>query len=311
MNDINNYTSFKRVRKNTYLENCNNSSYIRKANNSNNNNIYGLNNSYYKKFLKNYIDIQSSESSKCESKIKHLKTKEVRDLSKDIFNKGKYYSIKVNKVHYNLESPKKTGISMNYRLRKKPPSIQINKANEKCVSFNLKEIKENEHQKRLNENKENYDINKKNDKIKVSVIAFRNTKYDLKPRINSSQERCSSIMKSYKNNYYNSSNFNENKIKRNLVNFNNSISVYNKLKENNDSEIIPKYNINKAKSIIHTYEGSLRKGSANQNELSFYNNNNKEKEKRKICIRNFYKSKNTFFLDLNDSGSNRLLLNKN
>lgn len=314
MNDMNNYTSFKRFRKSNNLENFNNSSYISNLNNSNNNNnnIYGLNNSYYKKFLNNYFDIQSSERSKCESKIKYLRTKEVRDLSKDIFNRKEYYSNKVNKVHYNLESPKKTGISMNYRLKKKRPSFQINKTNEKYVTFNLKEIKENEHQKRFNDNKENYDMNKKNNIIKVTVTGYKNTRYDLKSRTNSSQERCSSIRKSYlnKNNNY-SNNFNENKITSKLINFNNSISAYRKLKENNHSEILPYQDNKKTKSIIHIYEGSILKGSVNQNEPSFNNNKKKEKEKRKICIRNFYKSKNTFFMDLNDSGYHRLLMKKN
>ena len=311
MNDMNNYTSFKYFRKINNLENYNNSSYINNFNYTNKNNIYGLNNSYYKKFLNNYLEIQSSEHSKCESKIKYLRTKEIRDLSQDIFNKKEYHSNKVNKFHYNLESPKKTGISMNYRLKKKPPSFQINKANEKCVSFNLKEIKENEKQRKFNDNKENYDMNKKNDKIKVTVIAYKPTRYDLKSRINSSQERCSSIRKSYLNKNNNSNNFNENKITSKLINFNNSISVCRKLKENNNSEILPNHDNKKIKSI-HTYEGSIIKGSTNQNEPSFnYNNNKKEKEKRKICIRNFYKSKNTFFNDLNDSAYHRLLLKKN
>ena len=309
INDINNYTSFKCFRKSNNLENFNNSNYIINVNSSNNNNIYGLNNSYFKKFLNNYFDIQSTERSKCESKIKNLRTKEVRDLSTDIFNRKEYYSNKINKVHYNLESPKKTGISMSYRLKKKRPNIQINKANEKYLSFNLREIKEKEIQKRFNENKENYDINKKNDRIKVTVIGYKNTRYDFKPRINTSQERCSSIRKSYKNN--NSNNFNENKIKSNLINFNNSISVYSKLKQNNHSKKQTYYDNKRTNSIIHTYEGSILKGSVNQNEPSFNNNNKKEKEKRKICIRNFYKSKNTFFLDLNDSGYHRLLLKKN
>jgi len=314
LNDINNYTSFKCFRKSNNLENFNNSSYINNVNNcnyNNNNNIYGLNNSYYKKFLNNYFDIQSSERSKCESKIKNLRSKEIRDLSKDIFNRKEYCSNKVNKVHYNLESPKKIGISMNYRLKKKHPNIQINKANEKCVSINLKEIKENEHQNRFNENKENYDINKKNDRIKVTITAYRNTRYDLNSRINSSQERCNSIRKSYKNKINNINNFNENKTKNNIINCNNSISVCSKLKKNNHSEILP-YHYNKnSKSIMHNYEGSIIKGSGHQIESSFNNNNKKEKEKRKICIRNFYKSKNTFFLDLNDSGYHRLLLKKN
>jgi hypothetical protein len=61
MNDMNNYTSFKYFRKINNLENYNNSSYINNLNYTNKNNIYGLKNSYYKKFLNNYLEIQSSE----------------------------------------------------------------------------------------------------------------------------------------------------------------------------------------------------------------------------------------------------------
>ena len=312
MNDINNYTSFKCFRKSNNLESFNNSSYISNLNNSNNNNIYGLNNSYYKKFLNNYFDIQSSEGSKCESKIKNLRTKEVRDLSKDIFNKKEENTKRIDKVHYNLQSPKKTGISMNYRLKKKHPSILINKSNEKYVTFNLREIKENDYQKRFNENKENYDINKKNDRIKVTVTAYKNTRtrFDSNSKTNLSQERCSSIRKSYKNKH--SNNINENKNKSNLTNFNNSISVYCKKKENNHSDILSYYDNKKTKSIINTCEGAIIKSSVRRDGPSFNNNkyNKKEKEKRKICIRNFYKSKNIFFLDLNDSVRHHKLLSK-
>ena len=125
-------------------------------------------------------------------------------------------------------------------------------------------------------------MNKKNNIIKVTVTGYKNTRYDLKSRTNSSQERCSSIRKSYlnKNNNY-SNNFNENKITSKLINFNNSISAYRKLKENNHSEILPYQDNKKTKSIIHIYEGSILKGSVNQNEPSFNNNKKKRKGKKK------------------------------
>ena len=120
--------------------------------------INPMNNTYYKKFLDNYLTEDNNEYS--DYKHQNQKTLQISDT----------YYVKDNgvtngnKMNYTIESPKKCGILINYRFKKKLPE----KPNTKLLFFNLKKIKE----LKKNKIKENIkdENEKKEEQIKNEIV---------------------------------------------------------------------------------------------------------------------------------------------
>ena len=305
---------------------------IKKNNRNNlliNGTINSMNNTYYKKFLDNYLTDRSNELS--ENEHQNLKFKKILDvnyLNIKVNDSNEENKKKVNKNNYTIESPKKCGIMINYRIKKK----KTNEITNKIISFNLRKIceknnvifkiKKNErinNEKIISENKENNDNiqniknNEINNKERLIELEFKNclNRYNY-----------SSIRKNYKRKYL--KNLDENK--SNVVNksnnylLNNSNKILNvklvnqenrKIEEEKEKEIKINSYFEKYKDFksFQTSNNKINindsnpKNTINQSESSnsYFKEINKEKKRvHKVHIRNFYKQKNSLLFNLSN-----------
>ena len=304
-------------------------------NNSNNNNIKNpcqskllmnsINNTYYKKFLDIYIEDNQNNSNKENNSI-------IVNLNSSCKNKS---LVEINTYQKNnncsIESPKKSGISINYRLKK----------------YLLNKDIEND-----NNNTQINNIENENNNIKRSVIGYSLEKKSKKePHKNNDEENSNNTKRKRLNselpqekinyNYFNSRGDSiRKKYKSKNKEKNKSINLINDNQENTE-EIHEKININKVKTEkikvntlnrISNYKNKVSKknetlkmsyyydiikknynddsyfrsrSTINQSESSFINNKNINRENeikkvKKLNIRNFYKNKNAILLKSKD-----------
>ena len=297
--------------------------------------INSMNNTYYKKFLDNYLLDRSNgfsanknqtENSQQISNVNYLNIKVADSKNED--------KITVNKKFYTIESPKKCGIRINYRIKKKPNDI-----NNKMVFFNIRKICEKtqninkikindtiKKENNLNEYKENKENNENIENIKNNEInnrkIFHNKSNDLTLKVNrgisSSIRKCyqrkfirklDENNKSYNNNLLN--NIDNNILNEKLIcKENKTIEEGKKVKINSYLEKYNNFNRFQRKNMININDSNL-KSTINQTESSnsYFDEINKEKKRfHKFHIRNFYKQKNSILFNLSNFESKQILV---
>ena len=300
-----------------------------------------MKNTYYKKFLENYLSENTKNLSIYGGQNQTLNINKVDTKDSEKIN--------AKRKNFTIESPKKCGILINYRTKRKF-SEKNRIFNNKLIAYNLIKKKENKtilnNLKKNNTNKENNnEINNENrDENYKNNENLENKNYETieaedrenyYKRVNSElsnctiQRNCSSIRKTYKSKKKNLKENNSN-ISNNSNN-NNKITKNENLYENkNDKKFIfdsqkkEKKNINiKAflekkknykrfpnKNII--IDDSNLKSTINQPESSFSNckdNNIIENIRvQKMHIRNFYKQKNSFVFNNSNLGTTKKIL---
>ena len=160
--------------------------------------INPMNNTYYKKFLNNYISENTYSKSKIKnseykhhnrkttelSEVKNIKVKKIKDKDND-------ENIKINtKLNYSIESPKKCGISLKYRYKRKIP-VQLSNLNNKITFFKLKKIQESKKNNKDNEKPKDKKIEeiKNEDLIDDKIKNEKYKKINVEERIERSKEK--------------------------------------------------------------------------------------------------------------------------
>ena len=198
--------------------------------------INPMNNTYYKKFLDNYISEDYNNNEFSDFNYKNLKTIQFSDKNNYINNIKDSNLIKVNKINSTINSPKKCGISINYRNKKKTPEKQ--KIHNKMALLNLK-------------NKQKDIINRKNENIKAENKCEPYQNIDDK---NNDNENIKNIQNNLKTNSIENIQNNENKEN---IEINNRENKYNRI--NTD--------LNNISCTEHLY--SIRKNNRNKNVTNF------------------------------------------
>ena len=291
-----------------------------------------INNTCYKKFLDNYIEDNRNNSSKENNSIIVNLNKSIKSKNKSLVEINTYQ----NNVNCSIESPKKCGISINYRLKKnflnkdiindnsntKINSIENNNNNKikrSVIGYSLEKKIKKEYQK-INKEEENIN-NKKNKRLNSEL-----THDKINHNYNFYNLRGDSIRKKYK------SKNKEKNISMNLINENNENTEEINNKINNYKEKTEKIKVNtlnrinnyqnkisgnnNEKSKIYYYYDIIKKNynddsyfrnrsTINQSESSLINNRNINRENdikkiKKLNIRNFYKNKNAILLKYKD-----------
>ena len=342
--------------------------------------INPMNNTYYKKYLNNYLSTNKYNSSKPNNKgvdynHQYQKTLDNRDgkLTKknslksndELF--GINFSINNNKMNYSIESPKRSGISINYRYKRKNQPIiaqlkyknafyNLLKKEENNIKIEKIEIKKNDvisntntNIKKENINKERIDINNcKKININRTISENNNNNKENKNKTenkiekenekesNDRENKCKKINterndgneNSYRKNFlcYNYKHTFRNNIRNYLINLNLNNSSNKNVKLTNDENIVEKKK--EGTSVIKPYseknkiykcinrnnnniDDSNLKSTINQSESSisyFKEKNIGIKKAYKVHIRNFYKQKNSFLLNMSNYGNNQTLL---
>ena len=288
--------------------------------------INHMNNTYYKKFLDNYLSENRKEIS--ESNFSLNKNTVLPEAMHHIIKKRNKKDDKLifKKMNYTIESPKKCGILLNYRNKKKIPIPErITLLNSRNNLFNtIKNISEDKNEdKNEYKNEENNDNNENKIGIEENEENKENietTNRDYKKRINSElsnssyRENCCSIRKIYKNKntkYLKDNNNNEylinektnNEINQNIIK--NNENTKKKKKTNNIKTYFEKNNnFNSFLGKDNIIDDSNLKSTINQSESSFSNYKDKnidfKKRVRKVHIRNFYKQKNAILFNFSN-----------
>ena len=293
--------------------------------------INPMNNIYYKKFIDNFI----SESSKEKLSDNFHQNFKTLDASRDKITKiNKLYKhkIKFNNKNYAIESPKKFGILINYRYKKKIPEKTKHINNNKLVFFNLrKNIQKNDsarnsNQKDINDENLNEKKNEENQENKENnIINLRennNKRFNFELNSNSFKEYCYSIRKNYKNkSIRNFDKVNNNAFGDYNVNYTANFKLLNnkdmcQKKEGRNINIKSYLEKDKNYKSFHdnkyNIDDSHLMNTINQSESSFSNKNKERnigsKRVHKVRIRNFYKLKNSILLNFSNSETKQILI---
>ena len=290
-----------------------------------------INNTCYKRFLDNYIEDNLNNINKENNSIIVNLNKSIKSKNKSLVEVNTYQK----NINCSLESPKKCGISINYRLKKnllnknnnndinntKVYNIENenNKLKRSAIEYSLEKKNKTEHQKN---NKEEENINNKKNKRLNSEVTHDKINHNY--NYNCFNLRGDSIRKKYK------SKNKEKNASMNLINENNENTEEINNKINNYKEKTEKIKVNtlnrinnyqnkfsdnkKETSKISYYYDIIKKNynddsyfrnrsTINQSETSLNKNINRENDitkGRKINIRNFYKIKNAILLKYKD-----------
>ena len=225
--------------------------------------INPMNNTYYKKFLNNYISENTHSKSKnnnSEYKHQNRKTTELSEIKnikvKKLKDKDNDENIKINtKLNYSIESPKKCGISIKYRYKKKIP-IQLSNLNNKITFFKLKKIQESKKNNKDNEKPKDKKIKEiKNEDMRAEKIKndkFKNVK--IEERIERSKEK---IIKKDDSDYNKNKGDNDNKEKKENI---------EKIEEYNRENKYKRLNSDKSDNFVNQeHYHSIRKSYKNKN----------------------------------------------
>ena len=289
-----------------------------------------MNNTYYKKFLENYLEDNQNNSNK--ENISIIGNLNISCKNNSLAEISSYHKNNI----CSIESPKKCGISINYRLKKnllnQDNNNNSNIKNDDSTELKKEEIEsikikksviigyylENKNKKEHKSKEEESTINKKPKRVNSEIPNDKN-----KISYNYFHSRGDSIRKKYKSKNK-EKNININLINEpkeetpNLVNKNkektlNRINNYKNKNSDNPETLKISYYYDIIKKNYNDDSYFRSRSTVNQSESSFVNNNIKRendiKKVRKLNIRNFYKNKNAILLKYKDYDRKDIFIN--
>ena len=299
-----------------------------------------MNNTYYKKFLENYLEDNQNNSNK--ENISIIGNLNISCKNNSLAEISSYHKNNI----CSIESPKKCGISINYRLKKNLLN-QDNNNNSNIKNDDSTELKkeeigsikikksviigyylENKNKKEHKSKEEESTINKKpkrvnseipNDKNKISYNYFHSRGDSIRKKYKSKNKEKNiniNLINEPKEETPNLVNKNKEKTEKTekiKVNTLNRINNYKNKNSDNPETLKISYYYDIIKKNYNDDSYFRNRSTINQSESSFVNNNIKRendiKKVRKLNIRNFYKNKNAILLKYKDYDRKDIFIN--
>ena len=302
-----------------------------------------MNNTYYKKFLENYLEDNQNNSNK--ENISIIGNLNISCKNNSLAEISSYHKNNI----CSLESPKKCGISINYRLKKnllnQDNNNNSNIKNNDSTELKKEEIEsikikksviigyylENKNKKEHKSKEEESTINKKpkrvnseipNDKNKISYNYFHSRGDSIRKKYKSKNKEKNiniNLINEPKEETPNLVNKNKEKTEKTektekiKVNTLNRINNYKNKNSDNPETLKISYYYDIIKKNYNDDSYFRSRSTVNQSESSFVNNNIKRendiKKVRKLNIRNFYKNKNAILLKYKDYDRKDIFIN--
>ena len=302
-----------------------------------------MNNTYYKKFLENYLEDNQNNSNK--ENISIIGNLNISCKNNSLAEISSYHKNNI----CSLESPKKCGISINYRLKKnllnQDNNNNSNIKNDDSTELKKEEIEsikikksviigyylENKNKKEHKSKEEESTINKKpkrvnseipNDKNKISYNYFHSRGDSIRKKYKSKNKEKNiniNLINEPKEETPNLVNKNKEKTEKTektekiKVNTLNRINNYKNKNSDNPETLKISYYYDIIKKNYNDDSYFRSRSTVNQSESSFVNNNIKRendiKKVRKLNIRNFYKNKNAILLKYKDYDRKDIFIN--
>ena len=301
-----------------------------------------MNNTYYKKFLENYLEDNQNNSNK--ENISIIGNLNISCKNNSLAEISSYHKNNI----CSIESPKKCGISINYRLKKNLLNKDNNNSNiknddstelkkEEIESIKIKKsviigyYLENKNKKEHKSKEEESTINKKpkrvnseipNDKNKISYNYFHSRGDSIRKKYKSKNKEKNiniNLINEPKEETPNLVNKNKEKTEKTektekiKVNTLNRINNYKNKNSDNPETLKISYYYDIIKKNYNDDSYFRSRSTVNQSESSFVNNNIKRendiKKVRKLNIRNFYKNKNAILLKYKDYDRKDIFIN--
>ena len=302
-----------------------------------------MNNTYYKKFLENYREDNQNNSNK--ENISIIGNLNISCKNNSLAEISSYHKNNI----CSIESPKKCGISINYRLKKnllnQDNNNNSNIKNDDSTELKKEEIEsikikkrviigyylENKNKKEHKSKEEESTINKKpkrvnseipNDKNKISYNYFHSRGDSIRKKYKSKNKEKNiniNLINEPKEETPNLVNKNKEKTEKTektekiKVNTLNRINNYKNKNSDNPETLKISYYYDIIKKNYNDDSYFRSRSTVNQSESSFVNNNIKRendiKKVRKLNIRNFYKNKNAILLKYKDYDRKDIFIN--
>jgi len=302
-----------------------------------------MNNTYYKKFLENYLEDNQNNSNK--ENISIIGNLNISCKNNSLAEISSYHKNNI----CSIESPKKCGISINYRLKKnllnQDNNNNSNIKNNDSTELKKEEIEsikikksviigyylENKNKKEHKSKEEESTINKKpkrvnseipNDKNKISYNYFHSRGDSIRKKYKSKNKEKNiniNLINEPKEETPNLVNKNKEKTEKTektekiKVNTLNRINNYKNKNSDNPETLKISYYYDIIKKNYNDDSYFRSRSTVNQSESSFVNNNIKRendiKKVRKLNIRNFYKNKNAILLKYKDYDRKDIFIN--
>ena len=302
-----------------------------------------MNNTYYKKFLENYLEDNQNNSNK--ENISIIGNLNISCKNNSLAEISSYHKNNI----CSMESPKKCGISINYRLKKnllnQDNNNNSNIKNNDSTELKKEEIEsikikksviigyylENKNKKEHKSKEEESTINKKpkrvnseipNDKNKISYNYFHSRGDSIRKKYKSKNKEKNiniNLINEPKEETPNLVNKNKEKTEKTektekiKVNTLNRINNYKNKNSDNPETLKISYYYDIIKKNYNDDSYFRSRSTVNQSESSFVNNNIKRendiKKVRKLNIRNFYKNKNAILLKYKDYDRKDIFIN--
>ena len=333
-----------RIKKDKKLININNGDNNKTKNNSKTKLLMNsMNNTYYKKFLENYLEDNQNNSNK--ENISIIGNLNISCKNNSLAEISSYHKNNI----CSIESPKKCGISINYRLKKnllnQDNNNNSNIKNNDSTELKKEEIEsikikksviigyylENKNKKEHKSKEEESTINKKpkrvnseipNDKNKISYNYFHSRGDSIRKKYKSKNKEKNiniNLINEPKEETPNLVNKNKEKTEKTektekiKVNTLNRINNYKNKNSDNPETLKISYYYDIIKKNYNDDSYFRSRSTVNQSESSFVNNNIKRendiKKVRKLNIRNFYKNKNAILLKYKDYDRKDIFIN--
>ena len=302
-----------------------------------------MNNTYYKKFLENYLEDNQNNSNK--ENISIIGNLNISCKNNSLAEISSYHKNNI----CSIESPKKCGISINYRLKKNllnqdnnnnsniknDDSTELKKEENESIKIKKSVIigyyLENKNKKEHKSKEEESTINKKpkrvnseipNDKNKISYNYFHSRGDSIRKKYKSKNKEKNiniNLINEPKEETPNLVNKNKEKTEKTektekiKVNTLNRINNYKNKNSDNPETLKISYYYDIIKKNYNDDSYFRSRSTVNQSESSFVNNNIKRendiKKVRKLNIRNFYKNKNAILLKYKDYDRKDIFIN--
>ena len=333
-----------RIKKDKKSKNINNDDNNKTKNNSKTKLLMNsMNNTYYKKFLENYLEDNQNNSNK--ENISIIGNLNISCKNNSLAEISSYHKNNI----CSIESPKKCGISINYRLKKnllnQDNNNNSNIKNNDSTELKIEEIEsikikksviigyylENKNKKEHKSKEEESTINKKpkrvnseipNDKNKISYNYFHSRGDSIRKKYKSKNKEKNiniNLINEPKEETPNLVNKNKEKTEKTektekiKVNTLNKINNYKNKNSDNPETLKISYYYDIIKKNYNDDSYFRSRSTVNQSESSFVNNNIKRendiKKVRKLNIRNFYKNKNAILLKYKDYDRKDIFIN--
>ena len=296
-----------------------------------------MNNTYYKKFLENYLEDNQNNSNK--ENISIIGNLNISCKNNSLAEISSYHKNNI----CSIESPKKCGISINYRLKKnllnqdnnnnsniknndstelKKEEIESIKIKKSAIigyylgNKNKKEHKSKEEESTINKKPKRVNSEIPNDKNKISFNYFHSRGDSIRKKYKSKNKEKNiniNLINEPKEETPNLVNKNKEKTEKIKVNTLNRINNYKNKNSDNPETLKISYYYDIIKKNYNDDSYFRSRSTVNQSESSFVNNNIKRendiKKVRKLNIRNFYKNKNAILLKYKDYDRKDIFIN--